>query len=318
MPENVFDQAELARAAALIRGGQLVAFPTETVYGLGADALNPEAVARIFEAKGRPRFDPLIVHVASLEQAREVAEFSPRELELASAFWPGPLTLVLPRRPSIPDIVTAGLDTVGVRMPAHPLALELIRAAGRPIAAPSANRFGCVSPTTADAVAEQLGGRVSLVLDGGPCVVGLESTVVLVLRDALEVLRPGAVTEAMLSERGFTVRRGLAVHERPLAPGLLKSHYSPGKPLRLLALGETPAPSPRHGLLAFRRGVSGFAACEVLSAQGSLTEAAANLFAAMRRLGASEVEAIVAESVPEEGIGAAIMDRLRRAASAEL
>lgn len=308
----------LEAAVAAIRGGGLVGLPTETVYGLAADATDPAAVLRIFSAKGRPRFDPLIVHVADATQAWSVAVPSPLAERLAAAYWPGPLTLVLPRRAVIPDVVTSGLETVAVRCPDHPLARELISAAGVPLAAPSANRFGRLSPTTAEAVREQLGPAVDVVLDGGPCRVGVESTVLRLVDDRPVILRPGGVTRAQLE---VTLGRPVAIADRPTiaaglpaeAPGMLASHYAPGCPLSLRA-GAWPS-DPSLGLLAFTGAdLPPGVRCEVLSPAGDLAQAAAGLFAALRRLDASGVTAIVAETVPEHDLGEAINDRLRRAA----
>ena len=303
-------------AAAAIRRGELVGMPTETVYGLAANALDARAVLRVFEAKGRPRFDPLIVHCADLAMARTVARFSPRA-ERLSALWPGPLTLVLPRLPCIPDAVTAGLDNVAVRIPDHPLALALIRTAGVPLAAPSANRFGRISPTTAAHVAEQLGGAVACILDGGPCRVGVESTV---LRPdpSPVVLRPGGVTRERLSEvLGEPVvlaDRSARVEALPQeAPGLLASHYAPRAPLRLRGAGE--AWPPDAALLAFTgTDLPANAVSATLSRSGDMAEAAANLFARLRELDAAKPKLIVAELVPDAGLGEAVNDRLRRAA----
>jgi L-threonylcarbamoyladenylate synthase len=311
---------DLAAAAAALRAGGLVGMPTETVYGLAANACDAQAVLRVFQAKGRPTFDPLIVHVADAAQAWTVARPSPRAERLAAALWPGPLTLVLPRTAVVPDVVTSGLDTVGVRCPDHPLALALIRAAGVPLAAPSANPFGRISPTTADHVREQLGTAVAVVLDGGPCRVGIESTVL--LPDPVPViLRPGGVTRERLQEvLGEAVlvadRTARAAALPQQAPGMLPSHYAPVKPLRLRAAGEAWPVDPAVGLLAFTGAdVPGSARqVEVLSRRGDLAEAAAGLFAALRRLDAGAATTLVAEMVPEHGLGLGINDRLRRAA----
>ena len=306
----------VADAAAALRRGELVGMPTETVYGLAANALDARAVLSVFAAKGRPRFDPLIVHCCDLAMVRTVARLSPRAERLA-ALWPGPLTLVLPRLPCIPDAVTAGLDSVAVRIPDHPLALELIRAAGIPLAAPSANRFGRISPTTAAHVAEQLGEAVSVILDGGPCRIGVESTV---LRPdpTPVVLRPGGVTReqlaALLGEAVALADRSARAEALPQeAPGLLASHYAPRAPLRLRAPGE--AWPVDAALLAFTGAdLPSGATATVLSASGDLAEAAASLFAKLRQLDARAPGLIVAELVPEAGLGEAINDRLRRAA----
>lgn len=310
---------QLEHAARIVRRGGLVAFPTETVYGLGADALNPLAVARIFEAKQRPLFDPIIVHVAEREALEALAaSIPPVARRLAASFWPGPLTLVLPKRDVVPDIVTAGLPTVAVRMPAHPVAQALIQAAGCPIAAPSANRFGRTSPTTAAHVREQLGGQVELILDGGPCRVGIESTVLLLTESPPVLLRHGGVTieelEAVIGEVRFV--GALDASSPAPAPGMLAQHYAPQTPLRLTGDWSREPGDSQAAALAFRRvpDPAAFANVEYLSPRGDLAEAAANLFAAIRRLDGSGARLIVAELVPEEGLGRAINDRLRRAA----
>jgi L-threonylcarbamoyladenylate synthase len=313
------DPAAIARAAAVLRDGGLVAFPTETVYGLGASAHDERAVARVFEAKARPRFDPLIVHVAAADRVALVADADdPRVARLAARFWPGPLTLVLPRRPVVPDIVTSGLDTVGVRVPAHPAAHALLEATGGPIAAPSANPFGYVSPTTAAHVAESLGSRVDLVLDGGPCRVGVESTIVSLAGGQPLLLRPGGVPrEAVEQALGCPLATATG-GERPSAPGQLPQHYATRARLVLLPGPAGPAPRTRGrvGLVAFGAAERpGYAAVEVLAPDGSLATAATRLFAALRRLDALSLDAIEAEPCPETGLGHAIMDRLRRAAA---
>ncbi len=316
------DPAAIAQAAAILRRGGLVAFPTETVYGLGANALDADAVARIFAAKGRPTFDPLIVHLRDGSWlGRAVRETPPAADILAARFWPGPLTLVLPKATVVPDLVTAGLDTVGVRVPDHPAARALIEAADRLIAAPSANLFGCVSPTTAAHVVEQLGDRVDAVLDGGPCRVGVESTIVSFASGSPVVLRPGGITREELAEalgRPVELVRERAPEDTPLvAPGQLERHYATRTPLRLLSgRAEPPGRGSRVGLLAFALGSApGFAAVEVLAPDGQPATAAANLFAALRRLDARGLDLLVAEPCSEEGLGSAIMDRLRRCAA---
>ena len=327
--------ADIKRAARLIREGEIVAFPTETVYGLGADAQYGRAVAKIFEAKSRPRFDPLIVHVATPQAAWELAREVPVAARaLAEAFWPGPLTLVLPkvqcRMPEdgsvevtgIPDIVTAGLGTVGIRVPAHPVARALIEATESPIAAPSANRFGGISPTRAEHVTVPC----AMVLDGGPCTTGVESTVIGFDADGRAVLlRPGgAAAEEIESVLGTGLLRPdpNAARDAPMSPGMLDRHYAPRTPLRLveengaLRASRYAAGASRTGLLRLhgRDGTAeGFAYVETLSSTGDLTEAAAHLFDAMHRLDAAGLDLIVAERVPEEGLGRAINDRLRRA-----
>lgn len=307
---------DIERAVAILKGGGVVAFPTETVYGLGASALDPVAVARIFEIKGRPRFDPLIVHVAAQEQVQDLVTELPKPAQaLMRCFWPGPLTLVLPKSELVPDIVTAGLPTVAIRMPDHPVALALIRKLGVPIAAPSANLFGRVSPTTAEHVRQQLGTRVDLILDGGRCPIGVESTIVSVLDDTVTLLRPGGTPLEEIESVVGPVQRRIRASATPLAPGQLPHHYAPRTPLVLR--GENlPETALRRGLLSFTVPTSteGFVAVEVLSRTGNLREAAANLFAALHRLDALQLDVIVAELVPEVGLGLAINDRLRRAA----
>jgi len=310
------DLLALAEAAAVIQRGGLVAFPTETVYGLGADAFDARAVARIFEVKARPSFDPLIVHLAEAASLDWVAVADdPRAVDLAARFWPGPLTLVLKRRPELPDIVTAGLDTVGVRVPGHPAARALIAAAGTPLAAPSANPFGYVSPTTAAHVAELLGDVVDLVLDGGACRVGLESTILSLAGEPV-ILRPGGLPREALEEALGMSLPVAGPSERPLAPGQLHTHYATRTPLVLLkAPAQAAPPGERVGLIAQRpTQARGFAAVEVLASDGALETAAAHLFAALRRLDALGLDRILAEPCQETGLGHAIMDRLRRAA----
>jgi len=309
------EPAAIEEAAAVLRRGGLVAFPTETVYGLGADAFDPRAVARVFEVKARPSFDPLIVHLADAADLSRVSPaLDPRVSALAAQFWPGPLTLVLPRRPEVPDLVTSGLDTVGVRVPAHPAARALIQAAGTPVAAPSANPFGYVSPTTAAHVAELLGPAVDLVLDGGPCRVGVESTILSLAGQTPVILRPGGVPREALEEALGVALEVAGRPARPLAPGQLEKHYATRTPLRILPGPAGRAPEGRVGLLAWRTaGPEGYAAAEVLAPDGSPETAAANLFAALRRLDTAGLDLILAEPCDEAGLGHAIMDRLRRA-----
>ncbi|MCE5328079.1 MAG: threonylcarbamoyl-AMP synthase [Planctomycetaceae bacterium] len=309
---------EISRAAGILRAGGVVAFATETVYGLGANVFDTEAVARVFEIKGRPRFDPLIAHVSDRRQARSLVACFPKVArKLARRFWPGPLTLVLPKSDRVPDIVTAGLPTVAVRMPDHPAALALIREAGVPLAAPSANPFGRASPTTAEHVRQQLGGDVELVLDGGPCRVGIESTVVSLVEGKPALLRAGGVAVEDIEAVVGPVLRPTSAPNHPAAPGQLPQHYAPRTPLALYANDLHPVTGQRTGLLSFRgRSVSlGFAAVEVLSPYGDLEEAAANLFAALHRLDALGLDLILADPVPDTGLGLAINDRLRRASS---
>lgn len=307
----------MRKATAIIKGGGIVAFPTETVYGLGADAFNPLAVARIFEAKNRPLFDPLIVHIADLSQMGILASrVDKRAGRLAGRFWPGPLTMVMPRSERVPDIVTAGLDTVAVRMPDHLIALDLIRLSGTPIAAPSANRFGYISPTKAAHVLEQLGERVDMIIDGGPCTVGVESTIIKLDEGRSIILRPGGVPieeiEAVIGPVVTAAPSGV----NPEAPGQLPSHYSPSIPVRLADSAVAIDFSREDaGFLLYKRPESGAPAgrTEILSVNGDLQEAAANLFSALHRLDRMKINVIIAEPVPERGLGIAIMDRLRRA-----
>ncbi|WP_366556233.1 L-threonylcarbamoyladenylate synthase [Aquibaculum sediminis] len=307
-------QAAIARAAELLRQGGLVAFPTETVYGLGADATDDKAVARIFEAKGRPRFNPLICHYPDAESAKEHVYFDARAELLAARFWPGALTLVLPRRDSCPVslLCSAGLDSLAVRVPAPPLARAILEAVGRPVAAPSANRSGRVSPTSAEHVAEELNGRIELIVDGGPCPVGVESTVVSLLGDAPLLLRPGGIAaEAIAETLGEPLQ--LPEAEAPLAsPGMLASHYAPERPLRLSAQSV----EADEALLSFGPETLPGAALETnLSESGDLQEAAARLFASLRALDREGVRAIAVMPIPDHGLGQAINDRLRRAAA---
>jgi L-threonylcarbamoyladenylate synthase len=300
----------VAEAAALIRQGRLVAFPTETVYGLGADATNDNAVAAVFAAKDRPRFNPLIVHFAETAAAAEAGDFDGRATDLARAFWPGALTLVLPRRAgcAVSLLVSAGLDTLAVRVPSHPVARSLLRAAGCPVAAPSANRTGLLSPTTAAHVAESLGGACAAIVDGGPCPVGVESTVVDLSGGSAAVLRPGGVPVEDIEAVVGPLAAAEAAGKRPKSPGMLERHYAPGLPLRLNAVEARPG----EALLGFGPGAAG--AALNLSPGGDVEEAAANLFAMIRALDRPRFQAIAVMPIPEEGLGRAINDRLRRAA----
>ena len=304
----------IARAARLLREGRLVAFPTETVYGLGGDATNDAAVAAIFAAKARPRFNPLIIHVPGLAEAEALAVIDERARRAARQFWPGPLTLVLNRRSDCPVslLASAGLDTVAVRVPAHPIALALLRETGRPVAAPSANRSGRVSPTEAAHVAAELGDAVALIVDGGACPVGVESTVLDLTTETPTLLRPGGETLEALTELLGPVDLASGSPEAPRSPGQLTSHYAPVLPLRVNAIDAHPG----EALLAFGANPpSGFASMLNLSPRGDLVEAAANLFAMLRRLDRPEFSAITVMPIPERGLGRAINDRLRRAAA---
>jgi L-threonylcarbamoyladenylate synthase len=305
------DDKALDEAARALLAGDLVAFPTETVYGLGADATNEVAVARIYEAKGRPRFNPLISHVATAEAAFLLGEFSPVAKAVAERFWPGPLTIVVKRSPDCPIVwlASAGLESIALRVPGHPLARDLLTRAGRPIVAPSANRSGRVSPTRAEHVVSELSDRVSLILDGGACGVGIESTVVDLSGPEPILLRPGAVTRVMLAEIAGPI--GDPALGGPLAsPGMLASHYAPTCQVRL----EANAPRDGEVFLGFGD-VAGGDGDHTLSLSGDLVEAAANLFRMLRLLDRPGVTGIAVAPVPEHGLGAAINDRLRRAAA---
>ena len=315
-----------AHAAQLLRQGHIVAIPTETVYGLAANAFDEAAVLQVFAAKQRPSFDPLIVHIGQRSDvSRVVRDLPPGAEALMDAFWPGPLTLVLPKQAAVPDLVTSGLDTVGLRMPAHPLTRELLAQLDFPLAAPSANPFGYVSPTTAQHVADQLGDRVPYILDGGPCSVGVESTILGWDAGADDrppnathpgrwyLYRPGGIPleaiEAVIGRVEPAVKQVL-----PVAPGMLESHYAPRKPVHV---GDVSALLRRFagrpvGVIAFRSEYPGHR-CEVLSERGDLGEAARNLFAVLREMDSSECAVIVAERFPNEGLGRAINDRLQRA-----
>ena len=307
------DSEAIKAAAACLAAGGLVAFPTETVYGLGADARNGEAVARLYAAKGRPAFNPLIAHVADIAAARRLGAFNADAERLAAAFWPGPLTLVLPRRPDCPvsELALAGLDSLAVRVPAHPLAHALLTAFGGPVVAPSANRSGHISPTSAAHVLADLRGRIDMVLDGGPCPVGVESTIVACL-DGPALLRPGGLAREEIERvlgHALIVPAAPAV---PVAPGMLASHYAPKARLRLNAK----SPHAGEALLAFGpQAPAADGKTLNLSPRGDLIEAAANLFAHLRTLDASGAAAIAVMPVPRRGLGEAINDRLRRAAA---
>ncbi len=330
--------ASIARAVELLQKGETVALPTETVYGLAADALNPIAIAKIFEAKERPHFDPLIVHLPDRDWLDRVAEVPRKDRQLIekliNRFWPGPFTIVLPKREIIPDIVTAGLDTVAVRISSHPMCAQIIHAFGKPLAAPSANRFGRVSPTSAQHVRDELDGRIPLIVDAGPTTHGIESTIVAVRGGKIDILRRGPITVEELRSMGFQSmsHRQDADDTMVRAPGLLPSHYAPKTPLRLIDDAESFSPdeNQRVGLLGWnptsgkgdlqipsavknRRSLK-FVAIRHLSERQDLRDAAANLFRYLRELDQSDLDLIVVERVPEVGLGAAIMDRLRRAA----
>jgi L-threonylcarbamoyladenylate synthase len=309
----------ILRAVELLRRGQVVGLPTETVYGLAADGLNPAALARIFEVKQRPLFDPLILHFADAAGAFAVAEDVPETArELARRFWPGPLTLVLRKKEIVPDLATSGLPNVALRVPSHPVAQALLRAFAGPLAAPSANRFGRISPTDAPAVRTELGEAVPLILDGGPCAVGLESTVLFLAERPPALLRAGGIPLEEIEAVVGPVQRAAPINDRPLSPGQLKHHYAPRKPLRLVRhAGEVPS-QVDAGWLAFgtQNASTPFpGVMENLSPTGDLREAAANFFRAMRRLDENErVATLYAFPLPAWGLGLAINERLERAA----
>jgi L-threonylcarbamoyladenylate synthase len=313
-------EAAVAAAARVLAEGGLVAFPTETVYGLGADATNPAAVARIYQAKGRPAFNPLIAHVGDIAAARQIARLDAAATALAEAFWPGPLTLVLPKTPgcAVADLATAGLDTVAIRIPVHPVARDILRVFGGPVVAPSANISGHVSPTTAAHVQSDLAGRIDLIVDGGPVAVGVESTIVGCF-DQPMLLRPGGLPRAEIErvlDRALVQPPADADSDsgQPLAPGMLASHYAPRAKVRLNAVKLEAG----EALLAFGLGaISGIDAASIvmnLSERGDLDEAAANLFGHLRALDGKGVRTIAVMPIPNDGLGEAINDRLRRAA----
>ena len=334
---NAGHPESIQKAVEVLRGGGLVAFPTETVYGLGADATNDKAVCRIFEAKKRPTFDPLIVHVASVEQAHALWRGVPGAAEsLMRRFWPGPLTIVLPKSANVSDLVTAGLETVAVRMPRHDTALALIRALGRPIAAPSANVFGHTSPTSAAHVLEDLGDTVDLILDGGPCSVGVESTVLKIERGTGVLLRPGGVSADELQTVIPLERKPKTNGAKVESPGQLETHYAPWTRFVLLPKKfsefspefeamrkeweQAKNVAPRVGLLAYDEAAASphLESVQTLSEKSDPVEAATNLFQAMRKLDKMHLDFILAEPVPAGGIGEAIMDRLRRASGGQI
>lgn len=333
-PEDL--RSAVADAVSLLRDGEVVALPTETVYGLAADAFNADAVAKVFAAKERPSFDPLIVHVVGFKGLEQVAEI-PDKIEkplrrLANEFWPGPLTVILPKRPGVPDIVTSGLETVAVRQSASPVMKAVIDGLGSPLAAPSANRFGSISPTSASAVEAELGGRIPLIVDAGACNEGLESTIIKIEPDqhkpVLRILRAGPITKEQLQRFGRVEYGDRLSSEdgKPEAPGQLASHYAPRTPLRLLGSPEefVAEEGKRYALLSYRqKAKDGYlklhdweSVMGLSSGSGKLPEAAVRLFFVMRQLDSLGVDEIICEPVAERGLGVAIMDRLRRAAAA--
>lgn len=313
---------DIGLGANFLREGKLVAIPTETVYGLAGNALNPAAVASIFETKNRPNFDPLILHVSGIDQVEKYTEDFPKLLQkLAEKFWPGPLTLLLPRKNIIPDLVTSGLDRVAVRVPDHELTLALLKSLDFPLAAPSANPFGYISPTTADHVDAQLGEKIPYILDGGPCKVGLESTIVGMEGEEVIIYRLGGLEIAEIESIVGKVKIKDHSSSNPQAPGLLESHYAPGKPFILGDLDRMIPDFQRKkvdfAVLSFSRIIEEIPTERqfCLSGGSDLKEAAANLFAAMRQLDESDAEVILAELMPEVGLGRAINDRLKRASA---
>lgn len=328
----------IRRAVTMLQSGEVVALPTETVYGLGADALNPAAVEKIFAAKDRPHFDPLIIHLPhknSLWEVAEIpAEISKTLIQLIETFWPGPLTLLVPKKPLISDLVTAGLPTVAVRQCEHPIFHRIIKSFGGPIAAPSANLFGCLSPTSVGLVMDQLEGRIPLVVDGGACASGLESTIVKIVpgtpKPIIQILRPGPVTAEDLKKFGKVVflERNEAVEDLAAeAPGMLATHYAPRKPLRLLMNPDefVPEPGKRYGLLSYRGQekdgyllLHDWVEVSVLSpGSGRVAEAGIRLFHLLGQLDKLEIDEIIAEPVPDRGVGKAILDKLRKASVKE-
>lgn len=314
--------AALREAVSVLDAGELVALPAETVYGLAADALNPVAVARVFEAKERPFFDPLICHVPDRDwfEKLSVLEGQRRDIarKLTARFWPGPLTLVLPRRSIVPDLACAGLPSVAVRMPAHPVFQAVLRRFKKPLAAPSANRFGRISPTSGAHVREELEGRIPLILDAGATPLGIESTILAVEKGGVRILRSGPITREALEGEVRVLEDDSHTEDgsRPQAPGRLASHYAPRTPLVLAEPGSIEfARRQKLGLLAWSRAQEGYGGMEVLCADGDMRNGASRLFGAMRNLDRGGFEAIVAELAPESGLGVAINDRLRRAAA---
>ncbi len=309
------------QAADIIQKGGLVAFPTETVYGLGADAFNALAVARIFEVKNRPKFDPIIVHIDHMDWLKKICHsVDQRVYQLAEKFWPGPLTMIFAKQACIPDIVTAGLKTVAIRWPAHPMAQKLIQLSKTPIAAPSANPFEYLSPTTAEHVRKQIGHKIDFILDGGPCQIGLESTILDLSESVPVVLRPGGLSVEEIKKVIGTVQVS-GLDQSIKAPGQFHKHYSPRTPLKLMdqwdEIKDFLEPNKKFGLLTLK-GTDAisqyFSKIEILSRNGNMQEAAANLFAALHRLDQAGLDLIFAEKVPESGLGVAIMNRLHKAA----
>lgn len=307
---------DIAKAAELLQRGSCVAIPTETVYGLAANGLSERAVAKIFKTKNRPTFDPLILHISKIESIRRLtADFPEKARILAENFWPGPLTLILQKSKSVPDLVSAGLPTVGIRMPRHDTTLNLLNLLDFPLAAPSANPFGYISPTSAMHVKNQLGGKIPYILDGGKCHVGLESTIVRVTNGEIKILRMGGISIEAIEKAVGTVEVQDQSSSHPTAPGMLISHYAPRKRLIVGNISELMKVYRNETIAVIGFKSTHGAEGEILSSKGELAEAAQNLYAALRKLDAGECTLIIAEKVPDIGIGKAINDRLRRAAS---
>jgi L-threonylcarbamoyladenylate synthase len=307
-------------AKQLLEEGKVVAIPTETVYGLAGNAFNVAAVAQIFAVKKRPSFDPLIVHTHSIESVKDfVTEIPEQALQLAKAFWPGPLTLLLPKKNIIPDLVTSGLERVAVRIPNHPLTLELLKSLNFPVAAPSANPFGYISPTTAQHVADQLGNEIAYILDGGNCTIGLESTIVGWEDGKATVMRVGGLSIEAIEKVIGPVRVLEVSSSNPAAPGMLKSHYAPNIPMRVGNIQEliSEYPSKKIAILSFQKAYPTVYKNYILSSKGDISEAAQHLFSAMRSLDTSDADIILTEYVPSTGLGIAINDRLKRACAGE-
>ncbi|MGN6647066.1 MAG: L-threonylcarbamoyladenylate synthase [Cytophaga sp.] len=312
--------SEILQAKSILEAGKAVAIPTETVYGLAANALDAKAVAQIFSIKKRPTFDPLIVHTHSLEALQSfVLEIPEAAHLLANAFWPGPLTLLLPKKPAIPDLVTSGLERVAIRIPNHPLTLRLLQSLDFPLAAPSANPFGYISPTTAQHVADQLGGDIEYILDGGAASIGVESTIVGWENGIATVLRVGGLSIDAIEEVIGPVQVQAVSSSNPAAPGMLKSHYAPRIPMRAGNIAEMikEYSGKKIAILSFQQAYPTTAINYILSESGNLNEAAQHLFAAMRELDGTDADIILTEFVPATGLGLAINDRLKRACAEE-
>ncbi len=312
-----FKKESIDRAVDVLKKGGLVIFPTETVYGLGANVFNPIAVSKIFEVKKRPRFDPLIVHLGDIGYVEKLVKFfPPKARRLGEKFWPGPLTIVLPKKEEIPEIVTAGLPTVGIRIPSHPVALKLLQKSSFPISAPSANTFGYLSPTSVHQIEQQIKEQVDIILDGGPCKVGVESTIIFFQEEKCFLLRPGGLPVEDIEKIVGKVEP--FPFSKPLSPGTLPFHYAPKKPLFIFKNFKEieKRKLEKIGVLFFKKPefeIEGIYKFEILSEKGDLREAASNLFSALHRLDNSDIDAIFAEEVKEEGLGRAIMDRLKKA-----